>query len=353
MSKFMDSTKIFFQKNSPTILLVGGTVLVLGATVFACVKTRKLDDTLKDSKEQLDQLHQIKKDAEEMTEEGKELAVYSESGYRKDIAKVYLNAGLKVGKLYAIPLVIGAVGFAMIFESHSIMGERYSSAVAACMATERIFNFYRKNVVDELGEEADARFRHGLRKETVERPVFDDEGNPKVDKEGKPKTKKEEVMVPKDEDATMAYSPYARVFAKHCPYIQIGKGQDYGSREWEDSGFYNLKFVQEIEDETERKLQRVGYVFLNDVYERLGFDRSPEGQDVGWKIDPDDPLSDNHVKFTILPKGANPDSDEVQAMLKGETDFIIDFNVCGNIKPFIWGDSKKTFPFPKSPFARD
>ena len=343
MSKFVDTTKIFFQKNSPTILLVGGVVFVTGAAIFACIKTRKLDDAIAENKKELDQIKSLKKEADET-----ESVEYQDKAYKKDLTKIYVNAGMKVAKLYAVPLAIGAVGFAMIFESHSIMGERYSSAVAAAMATERIFNFYRKNVREELGEEADHRFRYGLKKETIDKPVLDDNGNPKTDKEGNPKFKREEIVVPKDEEETLAYSPYARVFAKYCPFIQITKGQNYGSQEWEESGYYNLEFIQSIEDECNRKLKLDGHLFLNDAYRALGFDPSPEGQDVGWKIDPDDPLSDNAVKFTILPKGYDMKSNEVQSILKGgETDFIIDFNVCGNIRPFIWGEKHEAISFPK------
>lgn len=342
---FVDSAKIFFQKNSPTILLVGGVIFVAGAAVIACIQTRKIDGAIAENKKELDQIKDLKTVVEDT-----EAVEYSDAAYKKDIAKIYANAGLKIAKLYAVPLAVGAVGFAMIFESHSIMGERYSSAVAAAMAMERIHAFYRKNVIEELGEEADSRFRHGLKKQIVESTVLDNNGKPKTDKDGNPKTKKEEVLVPKNEEETLAYSPYARVFAKYCPFIQIAKGQNYGSQEWEDSGYYNLEYIQGIEDDMNRKLELNKHVFLNEAYKALGFDPSPEGQDVGWKLDPNDPLSDNHIKFTILPKGCDAKSDAVQSILKGgETDFIIDFNVCGNIRPFIWGERHTGATFPSNP----
>lgn len=348
---FLDATKIFFQKNSPTILLVGGTICVIGATIIACAKTRKLDDTLKETKDELDQIHQTKKEVESPADEkDKEIIVYSDSSYRKDLVKTYSKAGLELGKLYWLPATLGAVGFAMIFGSNAIVSNRCDRAIAACLATDRIFSFYRKNVKEELGEEADARFRYGLKKETVNKPVLDGNGQPKRDKEGNIKTKDEEVFVAKDPEKTLQYSPYARAFAKYMPFIHIRKGVCYGSREWEDSAFYNLQFIKNMEADLDRELQEKGYLFYNKALDALGFDCDDMGQDVGWKVDPDDPASDNHVKLTILPVGYDPKSDEVQSVLKGgETDFIIDFNVYGNIRPFVWGEEGKTPAF--RPFA--
>lgn len=373
MGKFFNTCKLTLQKNSPTILLVGGVIFVVGAAVVACVKTRKLDDTLKETKEELDTIHEVKKSVDQKPEEGtedtiidngdgtysvstdtngaqKENIVYSDANYRKDIVKIYSKAGLNLGKLYWLPVTLGVIGFGMIFQSHSIMTNRYSNAVAACLATDRILSFYRKNVVEEMGEEADQRFRYGLKKETVEKPVLDNNGQQKRDKEGKPKTKEEDVLVAKDPQKTLDYSPYARVFAKYTPFLQLSKGVCYGSREWEDSGFYNLQFIENAEKELERELQAEGHLFLNRAYELLGFDTDNAGQDVGWKVDPDDPNNDCHVKLTILPVGYDPKSDEVQSVIKGgETDYVIDFNVYGNIRPFVWGEEGKTPTF--RPFA--
>ena len=351
MGKFFNTCKLTLQKNSPTILLVGGVIFVVGAAVVACVKTRKLDDTLKETKEELDAIHEVKKSVDQKPEEGseeqKEIIVYSDANYRKDIVKIYSKAGLNLGKLYWLPVTLGAIGFGMIFQSHSIMSNRYSNAVAACLATDRILSFYRKNVVEEMGEEADQRFRYGLKKETVEKPVLDSNGQQKRDKEGKPKTKEEDILVAKDPQKTLDYSPYARVFAKYTPFLQISKGVCYGSREWEDSGFYNLQLIENTEKELERELQAEGHLFLNRAYELLGFDTDNSGQDVGWKVDPDDPNNDCHVKLTILPVGYDPKSDEVQSVIKGgETDYVIDFNVYGNIRPFVWGEE------PLRPFAK-
>ena len=330
--------KVFFQKNTPTFLMVGGAILVVGGTVIACMKTRKLDDSLKNTKEELDQIHSMKKEADDKEKD----LVYSDKDYRKDLVKSYGKGAVEVAKLYWLPATMGLVGFGCIFAAHGIDISRYNRAVAACITSDGILAFYRKNVVEELGEEADKRFRYGLKKQIVESPDVDANGKQKKDEDGKPKTKSKEVLVAKDPKKTLGYSPYARTFAKYQPFMRLGKSVCYGSREWEDSAHYNLKFVSDIERDLDNQLKRDGYLFLNTAYRALGFDESDMGQDVGWKIDPDDPTCDCCVKLTILPMGFAAESDEVQSILKGgETDFIIDFNVFGNIRPFVWGESKK------------
>ena len=53
--------KIGFQlkKHSPEILAVAGTVGVVASTVMACKATTKLHDILEDSKNQVNQVHEV------------------------------------------------------------------------------------------------------------------------------------------------------------------------------------------------------------------------------------------------------------------------------------------------------
>lgn len=42
-----------------------------------------------------------------------------------------------------------------------------------------------------------------------------------------------------------------------------------------------------------------GTIFLNDVYEMLGFERTKAGQVVGWHYSKDNPIGDNEVIFGV------------------------------------------------------
>lgn len=48
------------------------------------------------------------------------------------------------------------------------------------------------------------------------------------------------------------------------------------------------------------QLHARGYVFLNDVYDMLGIDRTKEGQIVGWVYNKNNEVGDNFVDFGIL-----------------------------------------------------
>jgi hypothetical protein len=71
-----------------------------------------------------------------------------------------------------------------------------------------------------------------------------------------------------------------------------------------------------------------GRLFLNEVYDMLGFERTRAGQMVGWVYDPDNPNVDSHVDFGIY------DLYDPQkcAFVNGhERSIILDFNVDGNV----------------------
>jgi hypothetical protein len=79
-------------------------------------------------------------------------------------------------------------------------------------------------------------------------------------------------------------------------------------------------------------LEKKGYLFLNDVYEMLGFERTKAGQVVGWIYNLDDPNGDNHVDFGIY-DGNNADKRQFVNGL--ERAILLDFNVDGPILDLI------------------
>ena len=75
-------------------------------------------------------------------------------------------------------------------------------------------------------------------------------------------------------------------------------------------------------------LKSRGYLFLNEVYEALGFPITKAGQVVGWLYRPDNPNGDNYVDFGIF----NLQSEKACDFVNGyERSLVLDFNVDGNI----------------------
>lgn len=72
-------------------------------------------------------------------------------------------------------------------------------------------------------------------------------------------------------------APYARTF---------GPGNKHWmNHEWSNHEWSNRMFIQTQQNWFNDLLKARGYVFLNDVYEALGFERTRSGQIVGWSKD--------------------------------------------------------------------
>ena len=115
-----------------------------------------------------------------------------------------------------------------------------------------------------------------------------------------------------EENPKHDYSIYARFFDEDNPH-------------WNFDPERNLMFLKQVEVIANTKLRTQGYLFLNDVYEMLGLERSKAGQLVGWIYDKENPIGDNYVSFGIFNAG---NEDFVN---KRKNSVLLDFNVDGNI----------------------
>ena len=125
-------------------------------------------------------------------------------------------------------------------------------------------------------------------------------------------------------------SEYARLF------------DEVNSNAWDKHSGYNLTFIKNIQRwaNEELKARGVGGVlFLNEVYDRLGFERVYEGWDVGWIYDPRNPNLHNFVDFGLYDKNT---SSEIEAFLYGEENSVwLDFNIDGLVRDILPHTMKK------------
>lgn len=61
---------------------------------------------------------------------------------------------------------------------------------------------------------------------------------------------------------------------------------DHNNPNWQSNPEYNILFVKSQLNWLNEKLVAQGYLFLNEVYEALGFPKTREGQIVGWTEGP-------------------------------------------------------------------
>ena len=86
-----------------------------------------------------------------------------------------------------------------------------------------------------------------------------------------------------------------------------------------------LRRQQEFANEM---LRARGHLYLNEVYDMLGFPRTKAGQIVGWIYDDKNPNGDNYVDFNIYDVTDESKRDFVNGY---ERSILLDFNVDGPI----------------------
>lgn len=282
------------KKHSPEILVVVGVVGTVASAVIACKATTKIGEILEDSKETIDKIHECAAD-ETLAEE------YSKEDSKKDLTIVYIQTGVKLAKLYAPAIILGAFSITSILASNNILRKRNVALAAAYATVDKSFKEYRNRVVERFGKEVDRELKYNIKAKQFEKTV--------VDENGKKKKVKEKVNV----TDLNGDSGYTQVFDESNPY-------------WENNSDYNLAFLRAEQSHANNLLMARGYLFLNEVHERLGFPPTKAGQIVGWVYDPDNPDIDNYVDFGIIESNRDLGDDY-------STCFLLDFNVDGNI----WG----------------
>lgn len=269
------------QKSSPTLLFGAGIVGVVGTAVLASRATLKLDDILTDAKEKL------------YTIEEMDHVAYTAEDAVKDKAIVQVQTVIKIGKLYAPTILVGAASIGLLAGSHNILTRRNAAITAAYTAVEKAFKQYRDRVIDDLGEEKDRTYRYGLKNESVV----------EVDEAGKKQMAKHAVAT--------GVSLYGVMFRNDNP-------------NWNHIPEYNYLFLRCVQRMANDRLRARGHVFLNDVYDDLGVERTPAGAVVGWLKDGD---GDNYIDFGIFD---DQDTLRVHDYITGrEGELFLDFNVDG------------------------
>lgn len=263
---------LYVQKHSPEILTAVGIVGTVTAGVLAARATLKLEETVDHAQDRIDEAR--------------------DGGTQADLVRAQAQAVGDVAKLYAPALFLGAASIGCIVGGHGILQKRNVALVAAYKTLETGYAKYRERVAEELGIEKDRDIHLGIRDEKVK------------DENGKTKTVKTLV----DPNGR---SVYARFFDELNP-------------NWRPSAENNLYFLKAQQSYFNQTLQSRGHVFLNEVYDALGIERSQAGQMVGWVLSKN---GDNYIDFGIYDVVTNPMAREF--VNGNEAAIILDFNVDG------------------------
>lgn len=274
-------TALLASKNSPTILFGLGVVGVVGTVVLACRATLKLEDVLDDAQHNMMEA---------------ESPLLSANDRKKAKAFAYGQAAGRVGLLYAPAIGLGVLSIAALTGSHNMQRTRIAGLTAAYAALDKGFSEYRKRVTNEYGEEKERELYHGVVLEK-EREVL-----------ASGKTK--ETTTKKAGDG----AAYSRIFGET-------------NKHWQRNHEKNRYFLQCQQTFLDDRLKAYGHVFLNEAYDMLGFERTPEGAVVGWLWDKDPRSGDGFIDLGIFDA---PNSD-VRDFYSGKDGYVLDFNVDGVI----------------------
>lgn len=274
------------QKHSPTLLFGVGVVGVVATIVLASRATLKMEEVLSEAEENEKKFEEIAEDHPKK---------YTDEDRKNDSKINKVRTAGKIVKLYAPAAAVGLVSIGAFTGSHVILSRRNAAVTAAYAALDKGFRQYRERVVSEYGPEKDQEFRF----ETVEKEmaVDTDEGTA--------------VKTVKTISEKNRGSIYSRFF-------------DESSSNWSPIKHQNQFFVQAQQNYANDLLNARGHVFLNEVYDMLGLERSPEGQVVGWVKG----NGDGYIDFGVFRKGA--EMFEAQRFVNGdERSVLLDFNVDG------------------------
>lgn len=276
------------KKASPEILVVAGVVGTVASAVMACRATTKLGTILEKSKSEVEEIHKAGSDPA-----FKAAHDYSETDYKRDLTIAYAHRWMDIVKLYAPAALLGGLSIVGILTSNNILRKRNAALAAAYTALDTGFREYRKRVVDRFGENVDRELRQGVKAVAI-----------KDQETGEERTVNAVSGTPSD---------YARFYDKAT------------SKCYENSEDYNMTYLRAQQALANQILKTHGHLYLNEVYDMLGIERSKAGQIVGWVYDPENQVGDNYVDFGISQVWRNTEYGEPEKVI------LLDFNVDGNI----------------------
>ena len=260
--------KATMSKYAPEILLVTGVALMGSAGIMYVKAHGKCQDLAY----------------------ARDLKVINGNMSEEEMKKYERKYRLKKAGWWAIPIGMTLTGAAAVLCGHGLLKKRYVALGAAYTALEGAFTVYRGRVVDKYGKDEDLYFMTGAKKDEIDVEVVDEET-------GEVKNEKQLVYI------CEGASPYAKIF-------------DRKNVNWEPSDNTRKSFLLAIQNYLNDRLHARGKIFLNEVYEQLGFEKTLAGQCVGW-IDGE---GDNFISFGLEKNLRTKDGD-----------IILDFNCQGNI----------------------
>jgi len=286
--KHFGRTGLLVKKFSPEILIATGVVGVVTSTVMACKATLKADFILAEHDDKIESINGASAiDAE-----------YKAKDRNHDLAITYTQTSVAFVKLYGPSVTLGLLSIGCILGAHKIMKKRNLALMIAYKGVEEMYANYRKRVADDYGADTDYMYHNNLKREKTE--------SMEAQEDGKMKKVKKDIFVPNDPNM---HSIYARFFDESCT-------------QWTKNPEYNIMLLRNQQSYFNDMLKVRGHVFLNEIYDALGIERTQAGALVGWVSGKG---HDNFIDFGIYDKESRRFVNTLENVI------LLDFNVDGTI----------------------
>ena len=260
---------LFLKAHAPEIL-VGSGVIGFGVTVVsACKATCKANDIMDEKEEAL-------KDNDSFLDEG----FLTQEEHDKNEKDIWRSTRWLLVKTY-LPTATGlVVSVILVLGGYRMINGRLVKTAAAYKLLEDGFGRYRENVRDEFGEETDWRMLNNVRPERLEAANAEREANRDIEADRKRKKKNH------DKRRTAHQEIYSQVFDQYS---------DRWRRSWTPDQVFS--YLRQKQREANDMLRIRKHIFLNEVYDLLGLDRTEAGAVVGWILTKNNP--DSFVDFGL------------------------------------------------------
>lgn len=282
----LESGAKYFKKHKTKIFMHGGMALTTAGTVAACVATYKHVDRILDA-----------------TKEEMEAANEAENPCKEKV-KAIGHCALEFGKAYALSFSMITLGNLSIKHADRLHEQKEELLGNALTNMTTAYVTLKKRAEERLGkEEADK-----LRYDASDMEITTDDG--------KKKTKETvEVLSDNAPDA----SPFAKYFDETCEGV------------WSEDPEENFSFLKMMQWECNNQLKREGYLFLSDVYKKLGIQITKASLIAGWVYNEEE-ISDPYVDFGIFDIHSRANRRFVNGL---EPVILLDFNCSSNISDYI------------------
>lgn len=245
MTRFGKRLMFETKRKSPEICVAGAIIFGAGALVMTFVAARKMDKALEEPKAIIN------------TAKSKEISEkYTEEDKQHDITLGTVQLVWEGVKLFAPSALMALGSCACVLISHRKLSRRNAELAAANGILAKQVASLTKSLEDKVGKDEAYRLKYEDKLEEVEETVMDENGEEKTVKVKKPKAGYEA--------------------------DDLGRFFDEISSEWKKDPQYNFMTLRNIMFEFQERLKRDGVVFLNDIYERLGYEKTQAGYQYGW-----------------------------------------------------------------------